>query len=228
MNIQIYADGADLNEMVKYTDIVSGFTTNPTLMRKCGIVDYEKFVKDVIERIPNLPISFEVFSDELSEMERQARKLSTFSNNVYVKIPITNTRGLSTAELIERLLDDGIKVNITAVLAPQQITAILPFIDKQTNAILSIFAGRIADTGINPKPIIMGALAAAPKNVKILWASCREVYNIYEADRIGCHIITVPYDLIDKLQLHNKNLSDYSLDTVKMFYTDAKNCGFNL
>ena len=123
MNIQIYADGADLNEMVKYTDMVSGFTTNPTLMRKCGIVDYEKFVKDAIERIPNLPISFEVFSDDLPEMERQARKLSTFSNNVYVKIPITNTYGLSTAKLIERLLDDGIKVNITAVLAPQQITA---------------------------------------------------------------------------------------------------------
>lgn len=228
MNIQIYADGSDPDEMVKAIGTVSGFTTNPTLMREAGITNYEEFARDILQRIPDLPISFEVFSDDLFEMGRQARKLAGFGDNVYVKIPITNTYGISTIKLIDGLLNDGIKVNVTAVLTIEQISIVLSLINNTTDAILSIFAGRIADTGVDPKPMIKKAITDAPSNVKILWASCREIYNVYEADQIGCHIITVPNNLIGKLSLYNKNLNDYSIETIKMFYNDAKSCGFTL
>lgn len=228
MSIQIYADGSDPDEMVKAVRSVSGFTTNPSLMRAAGITNYEEFVKDILLRIPNLPISFEVFSDDLQEMERQAYKLAEFGDNVYVKVPICNTLGVSTAELIQKLLCNKVKVNVTAVFTYPQIKAVIPFMVSSTEAILSIFAGRIADTGINPSKTISWAISVVPPNVKVLWASCREVYNVYEADQIGCHIITVPNNIISKLSLRDKDLEDYSLETVKMFYDDAKSCGFTL
>ena len=228
MSIQIYADGSDPDEMVKAVRSVSGFTTNPSLMRAAGTTNYEEFVKDILLRIPNLPISFEVFSDDLQEMERQAYKLAEFGDNVYVKVPICNTLGVSTAELIQKLLCNKVKVNVTAVFTYPQIKAVIPFMVSSTEAILSIFAGRIADTGINPSKTISWAISVVPPNVKVLWASCREVYNVYEADQIGCHIITVPNNIISKLSLRDKDLEDYSLETVKMFYDDAKSCGFTL
>ena len=226
--IKIYADGSDLAKMIQSRNVVSGFTTNPTLMRKAGITNYENFAKTILQQISDVPISFEVIADEIQEMERQAQKLASFGNNVYVKIPITNTAGVSTNQLIKSLLNQHIKVNVTAVLTIDQIRDILKYMYDSTQAILSIFAGRIADTGVDPKPIIKEALELASPNVEILWASCREIYNVYEAKAIGCHIITVPYDLIDKLSLHNKDLTAYSLETVNMFYNDAKNSGLVL
>ena len=228
MAIKIYADGSNPAEMVSVLDIVSGFTTNPSLMRSAGITDYEQFAKQILHQIPHHPISFEVFADEIPEMERQALKLASFGDNVYVKIPITNTNGIKTHELIKSLLDRHIKINITAVFSIKQIHAVLPFMNSETDAILSIFAGRIADTGIDPKPIIKEALDLTTPNVQILWASCREVYNVYEAENVGCHIITVSNNLIQKLPLRHKDLEEYSLETVKMFYDDAQSSKFIL
>jgi len=228
--MKIYADGSDPDEMVALTEnrTISGFTTNPTLMRKAGITDYEQFAKQVLQRIPHHPISFEVFADDHSEMERQAHKLASFGDNVFVKIPITNTKGETTTHLIKRLLDSGIKVNVTAVLSSRQINEVTHFLASETRAILSVFAGRIADSGVDPKPLIKEALGLAAPNVEVLWASCREIYNVYEADSIGCHIITVPNNLIPKLALRDKDLDEFSLETVKMFYDDAESSGFVL
>lgn len=226
--MKIYADGSDPDEMVAAIETVSGFTTNPTLMRKAGITDYESFAKDVISKIPSLPISFEVFADDLDGMESQAQKLASFGDNVYVKIPVTNTKGISTAPLISRLSGQGIKINVTAVFTCQQIDIICEALQYQTPAILSIFAGRIADTGRDPKEYIRYGLHKAPQNVEVLWASCREVYNIVEAADVGCHIITVPNSILAKLKLTNKDLTEYSLETVKMFYNDAVRSGFTL
>lgn len=231
MNIEIYADGSDLSEMIgvyKNSKWVSGFTTNPSLMRKAKVGDYKEFVKSVTDAISDLPVSFEVFADEIPEMERQARILAAFGKNVYVKIPVTNTKGDSTKTLIKTLLDDGIPVNVTAVFTVEQIDELVPYMTSSTPAILSVFAGRIADTGVDPTPIVEHGVAVMPSNVKTLWASSREAYNIYEAERIGCHIITVTNDLIGKLKLHNKDLTQYSLETVKMFYDDAAASGYVL
>jgi transaldolase len=231
MKIEIYADGSDLNEMLsiyRHNKWVSGFTTNPTLMKKANVQNYIEFVKNITEKIKDLPVSFEVFSDDVDEMEKQAKTLSSFGDNIYVKIPVTNTQKLSTKHLINKLLNNGIKVNITAVFTKEQIDELLPFIQSNTNVILSIFAGRIADTGIDPKPIIKYALNSIPSNVKVLWASPREVYNMYEADQLGCHIITVTQDILCKLKLENKNLTEYSLETVKMFYDDALSSNYTL
>lgn len=231
MKIEIYADGSDLNEMLsiyQHNKWVSGFTTNPTLMKKANVQNYIEFVKNITEKIKDLPVSFEVFSDDVDEMEKQAKTLSSFGDNVYVKIPVTNTQKLSTKHLINKLLNNGIKVNITAVFTKEQIDELLPFIQSNTNVILSIFAGRIADTGIDPKPIIKYAINSIPGNVKVLWASPREVYNMYEADQLGCHIITVTQDILCKLKLENKNLTEYSLETVKMFYDDALSSNYTL
>lgn len=231
MNIEIYADGSDLSEMIgvyKNSNWVSGFTTNPSLMRKAKVDDYKEFVKSVTDAISDLPVSFEVFADEIPDMERQARILAAFGKNVYVKIPVTNTKGDSTKTLIKTLLDDGIPVNVTAVFTVEQIDGLVPYMTSSTPAILSVFAGRIADTGVDPKPIVAHGVAVMPSNVKTLWASSREAYNIYEAERIGCHIITVTNDLIGKLKLHNKDLTQYSLETVKMFYDDAAASGYVL
>ena len=231
MNIEIYADGSDITEMVTTYNtkkFVTGFTTNPSLMRKAKVDDYLDFVKKVTEQIQDLPISFEVFADDLSEMKRQAKILAGFGNNIFVKIPVTNTKGESTKTLILDLLNEGIKINVTAVFTEAQIDELVPYMDSQTEAVLSIFAGRIADTGINPSPIVRHALTKTTKNVKVLWASCREVYNIYEADLIGCHIVTASSDLIAKLSLQGKCLTEYSLETVQMFYDDAAKSKYTL
>lgn len=229
--MKIYADGAEPDQMIQalHTGIVSGFTTNPTLMRKAGVVDYEAFAREMLRRIPNHPISFEVIADDLSEMERQAKKLASFGENVYVKIPITNTKGKSTCTLIGKLLSQGVKVNVTAVFTCEQIAAAFECLAYSTPAILSIFAGRIADTGRDPKEFIRYAKTFfTVPNVEILWASCREVFNIYEASLLGCDIITVPNDILKKLSLRDRNLTDFSLETVKMFYDDAQSSGLTL
>jgi transaldolase len=197
-------------------------------MRKANVTDYLGFVKSVTDVIKDLPISFEVFADEIPEMGRQARILSEFGSNIFVKIPVTNTKGESTKELIRTLLDRGIKINVTAVFAVEQIDELVPYMTSNTPAILSIFAGRIADTGVDPKPIVKHSIGVMSSNVKVLWASSREVYNIYEADSVGCHIVTVTPDLITKLKLGGKNLTQYSLETVKMFYDDATKSGYAL
>jgi len=230
MNIEIYADGSSFTEMVSIYNtkkFVTGFTTNPSLMRKEKIDNYVSFVEKVTRYIKDLPISFEVFADDLPEMERQAKILAGFGKNIFVKIPVTNTSGESTKTLIKSLLEDAIMVNITAVFTIEQIDELIPYLQGGP-AILSIFAGRIADTGIDPKPIIKHGINSVPSNVKILWASPREIYNVYEADQLGCHIITISQDILKKLELQNKNLTEYSLETVKMFYDDAKIAGYIL
>ena len=230
MNIEIYADGSSFTEMVSIYNtkkFVTGFTTNPSLMRKEKIDNYISFVEKVTAYIKDLPISFEVFADDLPEMKRQAKLLAGFGKNIFVKIPVTNTRGESTKTLIKSLLEDAIMVNITAVFTIEQIDELIPYLQGGP-VILSIFAGRIADTGIDPKPIINHGINSVPSNVKILWASPREIYNVYEADQIGCHIITISQDILKKLELKNKNLTEYSLETVKMFYDDAKIAGYVL
>lgn len=230
MNIEIYADGSSFTEMVSIYNtkkFVTGFTTNPSLMRKEKIDNYISFVEKVTAYIKDLPISFEVFADDLSEMKRQAKLLAGFGKNIFVKIPVTNTRGESTKTLIKSLLEDAIMVNITAVFTIEQIDELIPYLQGGP-VILSIFAGRIADTGIDPKPIINHGINSVPSNVKILWASPREIYNVYEADQLGCHIITISQDILKKLELQNKNLTEYSLETVKMFYDDAKIAGYVL
>lgn len=231
MNIKIYADGSDINEMIrlyKNNKFISGFTTNPSLMKKAGVTNYLEFLKEVTSIIIDLPISFEVFADDLNEMERQAEIIASYGSNIFVKIPVTNTKGESTKELIKKLLDKNIKVNITAVMTKKQIKDLIPYMKSSTKVILSIFAGRIADTGVDPKSIIKYAIKNKSQNIELLWASPREVYNVYEADKIGCDIITITPDLINKLSLVGKSLEEYSLDTVKMFYNDAKESNYSL
>jgi transaldolase len=232
LKIAVFADGANRDAMIqRYTEgFVQGFTTNPTLMNKAGIKDYEGFAKSVLETIKTLPISFEVFSDEFEEMERQAKKIGSWAPNVNVKIPITNTRAESSLPLIRRLLDQGLKLNVTAILAEEQIVGLRGVLKPGDDVIVSIFAGRIADSGRDPMPIMRQAVRDyqnLPK-ARILWASPREVLNIYQAEDCGCHIITATDDLIAKLSLRGKALTDYSLDTVKMFYNDARKAGFKL
>jgi len=230
MKIDLYADGSDIEEIKRLSNdpSIKGFTTNPTLMKKSGVKDYLKFVKEVSSVVRHDPLSFEVFSDELHEMESQARKIAQYGDNIYIKIPVTNTRGISTASVVESLLMDGIKVNITAVFTMDQIDKLLPFMKSETPVILSIFAGRIADTGTDPKPIVRWAVNEVSDNVKVLWASPREVYNLYEAESVDCDIITMTPSLIDKVSMKGKCLDEYSLDTVKMFYNDATEAGYKL
>lgn len=232
LKIAVFADGANLENILKRyrQGFVKGFTTNPTLMAKAGITDYEQFAKTVLAEMKSLPISFEVFSDEFAEMEEQAALIATWGENVNVKIPITNTRGESSLPLIRRLFDKGVKLNVTAILTQQQIDGLRAILKPQDDVIVSIFAGRIADTGVDPMPIMQKAVkdyAHFPK-AKILWASPRETLNIYQADAAGCHIITATDDLIEKLNFNGKDLGEFSLDTVKMFYNDAKKAGFAL
>ena len=231
MNIEIYADGSDLTDMVNvyhHNKFVKGFTTNPTLMRKAKVGNYLEFVRQVTDVIKDLPISFEVFADDFPEMERQAKVLASYGENIFVKIPVTNTKGQSTKQLVKSLLDNNIKVNVTAVFTKEQIDEFCPYLIGKTDVVFSIFSGRIADTGVDPTPIVTHAIQTMPSNVKVLWASCREVYNIYEAERAGCHIVTASSDLIGKLLLQGKDLTDYSLETVKMFYDDARQSQYSL
>ena len=225
LKIEIFADGANKDDILKLNSkkFVKGFTTNPSLMKKSGIKDYEKFSKDILEIIREKPFSLEVFADDFDEIERQARKISTWGKNVFVKIPITNTKSEKSKKLIKKLSDEGIKLNITAIFTESQISDTISSLNPEVNSIISIFAGRIADTGIDPIPYMMFAnkLIDQNKNIKTLWASTRQIYSIFEADKIGCNIITVPSEMLNKLIVLGKDLDKYSLDTVKQFYEDA-------
>ncbi len=232
LKTKIFADGADMAGILElyHNPYIKGFTTNPTLMRQSGISDYEKFSKEVLEHITNRPISLEVFSDEFDEMERQARKISTWGKNVYVKIPITNTKHQSSLDLVKRLALEGIQLNVTALMTLEQVEATSDALKNHAPSYISVFAGRIADTGRDPMPLMKRAVEIMiPHNKQeLIWASPRELLNIFHADEIGCHVITVTHDILKKLALVGKDLDEYSLDTVKMFYSDAKKAGFNL
>lgn len=232
LKIAVFADGANQADMLKrYREgYVKGFTTNPTLMAKAGLKDYEAFAKSILTEIKDLPISFEVFSDDFNDMERQAKIIGSWGANVNIKIPITNTKGESSLPLARRLLDGGLKLNMTAMLPESQATALSQILKPADDVIVSIFAGRVADTGVDPMPAMKRAVAMFkpfPK-AKVLWASPREVLNVYQAEACGCHIITATDDLIAKLALHGKPLDEYSLDTVKMFHNDAQKAGFKI
>lgn len=232
LRIHIYSDGADVREMVAARDagLVKGFTTNPTLMRKLGVTDYEAFAHEALRAVGGMPISFEVFADEFDEMERQARLIATWGDAIFVKIPITNTRGESAIPLIQRLSAAGVKLNVTAILTLAQVRGVVDAIDANVPAIVSVFAGRIADTGRDPVPLMSEAAAIVSEKPKaqLLWASPRELLNIFQADACGCHIITVTPDILKKLAMVGKSLDELSLDTVKMFYNDAAAAGFAL
>ncbi|HEX6642102.1 MAG TPA: transaldolase [Thermoanaerobaculia bacterium] len=233
LKIAIYADGADVRDMVAARDagLIKGFTTNPTLMRKSGITDYQAFAKEALAATGDMSISFEVFADEFDEMERQARLIATWGDAVYVKIPITNTRGESAVPLIARLSAAGVKLNITAILTLDQVRDVVDALDPETPAIVSVFAGRIADTGVDPVPLMREAaqICATKPKAELLWASPRELLNIFQADEVGCHIITVTSDILRKFAtMVGKPLDELSLDTVKMFYNDAAAAGFKL
>jgi transaldolase len=232
LKIKIFADGADKSGILEMyaKPYIKGFTTNPTLMRKAGVVDYRAFAKDILHAIPDRPISFEVFSDEFVEMEKQAREIAGWGANVYVKVPITNTKGTPCYELVRSLSRDGVKLNVTAILALDQVQKVVDHLYAETPCYISVFAGRIADTGRDPVPIMSAALEMLRlrPNAELIWASPRELLNIFQADDIGCHIITVSNDILRKLCLVGKDLSDYSLDTVKMFYGDAQSAGYQL
>jgi len=232
-NIKIYADGADKNSLLELAkkDWIAGFTTNPTLMKKAGITDYKSFAQDILAEITDRPISFEVFSDEFSEMKTQALEIASWGSNVYVKLPITNTKGESAISLVHELSHAGVKLNVTALFTLDQVFQTAQALKDGSPSVISVFAGRIADTGRNPTPIMEAALAicqATDPNIELLWASPRELYNIIEADRAGCHIITVSHDILGKLESLGKDLTQFSLETVQMFYSDAQKAGFKL
>ena len=232
LRVKIFADGADLagmRELYQHPHI-KGFTTNPTLMRKAGVTSYRAFAEDVLEAIPDRPISFEVFSDDFEEMERQALQIGSWGENVYVKIPVMNTRGEPAYDLVRRLSHAGVKVNVTALLSLAQVRPVAQALRGGAPACVSVFAGRVADTGCDPVPIMtnaLGILRIAP-NAELIWASPRELLNIFQADEIGCHIITVTHDMLKKLCLVGRDLEAYSLDTVKMFFDDASAAGLSL
>ena len=232
LKIKIFADGADPKQIYELDkkDYIKGFTTNPTLMRKSGITDYKKFALEILNQIRQKPISFEVFSNEIDAMEEQAMEISSWGKNVNVKIPITNTKGKSTIDLVGRLSKRGIICNITAIFTIQQLKGILNVLDPNTPAILSVFAGRIADSGIDPIPLMKESVLISKMKPKasILWASTREIINIFQAENIGCHIITVPHELLNKFSDIGKSLESFSLETVSKFYNDAKSAGYTI
>ncbi|MBS3905145.1 MAG: transaldolase [Simkania sp.] len=225
LKIKIFADGADLKgiEEMRAKEWIKGFTTNPSLMRQAGVKDYMKFAKDALAIVQDKPISFEVFADDFFEMEEQALEIASWGPNVYVKIPVTNTKGQFAGQLIQRLSEADVKLNITALFTLEQVKMVMDNLINETPAIISIFAGRIADTGSDPAMIMQKALTLLEpkKNAELLWASPREVFNLIQADDVGCHIITVSNDLLKKVHLLGKDLNEFSLETVKMFYKDA-------
>jgi len=232
LKIKLFCDGADFDSIMKMykSPLIKGFTTNPTLMRKAGITDYESFGRKVLAAVPDRPVSLEVFADDVPSMEEQARVIATWGSNVNVKIPVTNTKGQFTGPLINRLSRDGIELNVTALMTLDQIRDVAEALDPNTPAIISVFAGRIADTGVDPVPLMtegLELLKSRPK-AELLWASPRELLNVFQADEIGCHIITATPDILGKLNIVGKDLSEYSLDTVKMFFTDAAAAGFSI
>jgi len=233
MSIKIFLDGANLEEILEYkdSDQIKGFTTNPSLMRKAGVKDYMEFAYDLANEIPkDKHVSLEVISDDFAEMERQAKKITSVSENFYAKIPITNTKGEPTHDLVKKLGDDGVKVNVTAIMTTTQLNKLGPFLSKTTPSVVSYFAGRVSDTGEAPISTVLNAHTIFRENhaVEFLWASCRHVYNIYEADSVGCNIITVSADILSKLKLKGKCLAEYSLETVKGFYEDAVAAHYSL
>ena len=233
LKVKIYADGADRKGMLELNanPLIQGLTTNPTLMRKAGLTDFEAFARDILQGITAKPLSLEVFSDEFPEMKRQALKMNSWAGNVYVKIPITNTRRESSLPLIRELAADGVKLNVTAILTPDQVRGVAAALNAKVSAIVSVFAGRIADTGIDPVGIMDESkrmLVGLPE-AELLWASVREVLNIFQADDCGCHIVTVPHDILGKaMKMSGMDLGELSLDTVRMFAADAKAAGFAL
>jgi len=232
LNIKIFADGADKNGMLEMYDkpFIKGLTTNPTLMKKAGITDYRAFCKDILISIKDKPLSFEVFSDDFDEMERQAMEIASWGDNVYVKIPITNTQRVPCYELVKRLSNQKVKLNITAIMTLKQVGDTVKQLNKDVPSYVSVFAGRIADTGIDPVPVMAEAVELLKSNPKseLIWASPRELLNIFQADEVGCHIITVTNDILKKLSMIDYDLDEYSLDTVKMFHNDASAAGFVL
>jgi len=232
LKVKIFADGANLEGMLAlYRDSrIAGFTTNPTLMRSAGITNYKAFAHQVLAAIPDRSISFEVFSDELDEMERQAHEIASWGEHVYVKIPVSNTEGQSTGPLIQRLSRAGVKVNVTALMTLEQVRDVAGNLAGGAPSYISVFAGRVADTGRDPVPLMTACVEALREQpqIELIWASPRELLNVFQADAIGCHIITVTHDVLKKLALVGKDLDEYSLDTVKMFHSDAVAAGFNL
>lgn len=232
LSVKIFADGADKAGMLELyrNPMIKGFTTNPTLMRKAGISDYRAFAHEITAAIPDRPISFEVLSDEFEEMERQALEISSWGDNVYVKIPITNTRGQSSYDLVRRLACAGVKLNVTAMMTLDQVREISRCLAEGPSCFVSVFAGRVADTGHDPVPLMAEAveLLRPYPNLELIWASPRELLNIFQADAVGCHIITVTHDILRKLPLVGKDLHEHSLDTVRMFYNDARQAGYRL
>jgi transaldolase len=232
LNVKIFADGADRAGMLDLyrNPLIKGFTTNPTLMRNAGITDYEAFAHEILAAIPDRPISLEVFSDEFAEMKLQARRIASWGQNVYVKIPVTNTQGESSIPLIRALAKAGVKQNVTALMTLAQVRDVAAALASGPPACVSVFAGRVADTGRDPVPMMAAAvqLLALYPHLELIWASPRELLNIFHADSVGCHIITVTHDVLKKLSLVGKDLDEYSLDTVKMFRNDAVKAGFRL
>jgi len=232
LKVKIFADGADLKVIsnLSRNPLIKGFTTNPTLMRKAGISDYRAFAREVLNVVGGRPISFEVFSDEFAEMEKQAREIAAWGKNVYVKIPVTNTRREFAGKLIQRLAGAGVQLNITALLTGAQVKEVLHCLSPDTRSYISVFAGRIADTGRDPVPLMAEAVELLKTNpqAELIWASPRELLNIFHAEAVGCQVITVTHDILNKLSLVGKDLAEYSLDTVKMFYQDALSAGFRI
>ena len=232
LRVKIFADGADKAGMLEMyaKPYIKGLTTNPTLMRKAGIKDYRRFGRDILEAIPDRPISFEVFSDEFPEMERQAMEIAGWGDNVYVKIPVMNTKREPSYSLVRKLARRGVKVNVTALMTLAQVRDVVSSLNQEVPSYVSVFAGRIADTGRDPVPLMAAAVELLKINqrAELIWASPRELLNIFHAENIGCHIITVTNDILKKLTLAGRDLDDYSLDTVKMFYNDAVAAAFKL
>ena len=232
LKVKLFADGADLAGIAEMAanPLIRGFTTNPTLMRKAGIADYRAFARDVLQIVVNRPVSFEVFADDFPTMERQAMEIASWGGNVNVKIPVTNTKGEFCGPLVKRLSSAGVQLNVTAILALDQVERVIDHLAPETPAIVSVFAGRIADTGRDPMPVMAEAvriMKAKPKS-ELIWASPRELLNIFQADAVGCHIITATNDILKKLKLVGKDLASYSLETVEMFYSDAKAAGYEI
>lgn len=232
LRVKIFADGADLPGIAALASnpIIKGFTTNPTLMRKAGVEDYRGFAVQLLQMVPDRPVSLEVFSDDFDEMERQAREIASWGPNVYVKIPITNTRADFAGPLIKHLSADGVRVNVTAVMTPAQVCRVIECLSPTTSAFVSVFAGRIADSGLDPVPVMLEVLQILKPfaNVELIWASPREILNVIQADDVGCHVITVSHDLLAKLPVLGRDLEAFSLDTVRMFYEDAKKAGYTI
>lgn len=232
LKVKLFADGAEKAGMLEMyqNPLISGFTTNPTLMKIAGVSDYEAFAKDILTQIPDKPISFEVFSDEFDEMERQALDIASWGENVYVKIPITNTKGESSVPLVATLSENGVKVNVTAMFTVEQVQSVIPGLSKGPGSYVSVFAGRIADAGLDPLPImreVLGLIKDYP-GIELIWASPRELYNVVQADEIGCDIITATNSILKKLPSLGKDLNQFSLETVQMFYDDASEAGYTL